>query len=109
MSHLRARDDAVEVLSSCPPGQLAVVWYSDDSVYHERLMVWRAGDTEWFVLTPDGDFYREDWSGHSDEGPISFKLKKTDFSHFSRISQPVYRFSSYPDDDRFRELVERVR
>ena len=106
MSHLRARDDAVEVLSSCPPGQLAVVWYSDDSVYHERLMVWRAGDTEWFVLTPDGDFYREDWSGHSDEGPISFKLKKTDFSHFSRISQPVYRFSSYPDDDRFRELVE---
>ena len=72
-------------------------------------MVWRAGDTEWFVLTPDGDFYREDWSGHSDEGPISFKLKKTDFSHFSRISQPVYRFSSYPDDDRFRELVERVR
>lgn len=96
----------MEVLSSCPPGQLAVVWYSDDSVYHERLMVWRAGDTEWFVLTPDGDFYREDWSGHSDEGPISFKLKKTDFSHFSRISQPVYRFSSYPDDDRFRELVE---
>eukprot|EP00913_Durusdinium_trenchii_P010332 g9688.t1 len=52
-------------------------------------------------VVPFGTF-----AGHSDEGPISFKLKKTDFSHFSRISQPVYRFSSYPDDDRFRELVE---
>lgn len=46
------------VQTKCLPGQVGFVWYSDDSVYHERLMIWRASPTEWFVLIPDGDFYK---------------------------------------------------
>ena len=79
MSRNRAREDAAEVLSSSLPGQIAVVWYSDDNVYHERLMVWKVTDTKWYVLTPDGDLYAEDWSGLVDDGPVSFKLKGKDF------------------------------
>ena len=110
MTHLRARADAEEVLSIRHPGQVAIVWYSDDNVYHERLMIWRSNPTTWFVLTPDGDFYQEDWSGLGDDGPVSFKVKGKgmDFQYFSRITQPVYRFREYPDDETFKGYIEQA-
>ena len=47
----------------------------------------------------------EDWSGHVDDGPVSFKLKGKDFRYFSRVGQPVYRFTMYPTDEEFRDHV----
>lgn len=106
MAHLRVRDDAEAVLSTCRPGQVAIVWYSDDTVYHERILVWKVDATTWHVLTPDGDVYAEDWSGRGSDGPVSFKLKGTDFRYYSRVSKPVYRFSEFPSDNEFRQHVE---
>ena len=74
------------------------MWYTDDDVYHERILVWRVDEDTWYVLTPDRDLYPEGWSGRSDEGPISFKLKDVDFRYFSRGSQPGYRVATYPTD-----------
>ena len=105
MAHLRPRGDEVEALSQCRPGQKAIVWYTDDDVYHERILVWRVDEDTWYVLTPDRDLYPECWSGRSDEGPISFKLKDVDFRYFSRVSQPVYRFATYPTDDEFKSHI----
>ena len=108
MAHLRARDDAVVALSSCLPGQQGIVWYSDDNVYHERLLVWKVNESSWYILTPDNDLYVEDWSCKGGDGPISFKIKGDDFRYFSRISQPVYRFSTYPTDEEFKEHVKQA-
>ena len=108
MAHLRARDDAVVALSSCLPGQQGIVWYSDDNVYHERLLVWKVNESSWYILTPDNDLYVEDWSCKGGDGPISFKIKGDDFRCFSRISQPVYRFSTYPTDEEFKEHVKQA-
>ena len=106
MSHLLAREDAGEVLSACRPGQRALVWYVDDHVYHERVLIWRVNDTTWYALTPDADMYAEDWSGTSEDGPRSFLLKGQDYEYLSRIRLPVYRFVSYPDDGALREHIE---
>ena len=106
MNRMRARADAAEALSKCLPGQMAIVWYADDTVYHERIMVWRVSGTIWFILTPDGDLYQEDWSGHAADGPVSFRLKNVEFRYFSRVGQPVYRFQAYPSDAEFKRHVE---
>ena len=31
------------------------VYYDDDVYWHERLVLWKLSDSEWFVLTPDLD------------------------------------------------------
>ena len=46
--------------SSLIPGQTLAVFYEDDDVYHERILLWRHSGGHWFVLTPDGDRYTED-------------------------------------------------
>lgn len=68
MSHLRARDDAEEVLSRCLPGQVGVVWYSDDNVYHERIFVWRKDALTWYIRRWR---HAENFSGRDDIGPLT--------------------------------------
>lgn len=106
MNLSKARDDVEEVLSRCLPGQTVLAWYSDDDVFHERLLVWRVDDKTWYVLTPDGDCYAEDYSGDSDNGPLTFQVKGVDFQFFSRVRRPVYRFREYPTDSEFKQHVE---
>ena len=53
MAHQRPQGDEVEALSCCR-GQKVIVWYSDDVVYHERLLVWRVSEDTWYILTPLG-------------------------------------------------------
>ena len=106
MNLSKARDDMEEVLSRCLPGQTVLAWYSDDDVFHERLLVWRVDDKTWYVLTPDGDCYAEDYSGDSDNGPLTFQVKGVDFQFFSRVRRPVYRFREYPTDSEFKQHVE---
>lgn len=84
------------------------MWYSDDNVYHERLLELKVNESSWYILTPNNDLYVEDWSCKGVDGPISFKIKGNDFRYFSRISQPVYRFSTYPTDDEFKEHVKQA-
>eukprot|EP00435_Cladocopium_sp_Y103_P039377 s2017_g10.t1 len=92
MSRSRPRDDAEQALSRCQPGQRLAVWYNDDDVYHERVLVWRVDGKSWYVLTPDKDLYVEDFSGLGENGPVSFKVKDDDFRYWSRLGKPVYRF-----------------
>ena len=108
MSYRHPGGDAERALKllSRLPGQIAAVWYSDDEVFHERIMIWRVDALTWYVLTPDRDLYAENFSGTSDNGPVSFKLKGGDFNYFSRLGQPVYRFDGHPSNEEFKEYVE---
>ena len=108
MSYRHPGGDAERALKllSRLPGQIAAVWYSDDEVFHERIMIWRVDALTWYVLTPDRDLCAENFSGTSDNGPVSFKLEGGDFKYFSRLGQPVYRFDGYPSNEEFKEYVE---
>ena len=105
MNRNRPRDDAEQALSLCQPGQRLAVWYNDDHVYHERILVWRVDGRSWYVVTPDKDLYVEDFSGLGENGPVFFRVKDVDFKAWSRLGKPVYRFSNPPTDDEFRAYV----
>ena len=64
----------VEELSQCLPGDRLAVWYSDDDVYHERILIWKVSAASWFILTPDQDLYEEVFDDPSN-GPQHFKIK----------------------------------
>ena len=50
------------------PGLRVGLWYPRDTVWHERLLLYPAGGTYWWVLTPDADRYAEDVSGSVGDG-----------------------------------------
>ena len=88
------REGKVSELSRCLPGDRLAVWYSDDSMYHERILIWRGKSSEgsWYILTPDLDLYEESYDDPSD-GPHHFKIKGIDFKYYSRLPSAIYRFS----------------
>ena len=68
--NLPAQDGAVVdqvSWSSRVPGHRILVWYEDDDVWHERVLLWPSHDVagrsrdRWVVLTPDDDVYVEDY------------------------------------------------
>ena len=64
---------------SIQPRQNLAVYYSDDSVWHQRLALWRVKEGIWVICTPDSDVYAEDLRGVED-GPSRVKVKGVDFS-----------------------------
>ena len=57
--------------STSVPGDRCVVFFDGDDVYHERWMIWPMGESQWMILTPDGDIYAERLDGsRPDDGPI---------------------------------------
>ena len=81
-------------LDQVMPGSTLAVFYSDDVVWHERLVLWRLSPTSWYILTPGLDLYAEDLSC---SGRV--KVKGTDFKHWSRVGASAYRFANPISDD----------
>ena len=98
----------VEELSLCLPGDKILAWYSDDTMYHERILIWKAaGTSSWFILTPDADLYIEDYND-PDNGPESFLIKNQHFAYYSRLAHPVYRFAKDPTEEELKAYIERA-
>ena len=62
-------DEGMASLANLLPGQILAVYYSDDVVWHERLLLYRHGPGCWFILTPDLDLYAEDLRMSGEDGP----------------------------------------
>ena len=91
------------------PGQIWAVFFEDDVYWHERLLLWRAGENQWYVLTPDLDLYVEDWSLGGGEGPVKIKQKGTDFRYWSRVDGSSYRFAEpIVDDQQLRSYIKQA-
>ena len=91
------------------PGQIWAVFFEDDTYWHERLLLWRAAENQWYVLTPDLDLYTEDWSLGGGDGPVKIKLKGTDFRYWSRVGGSSYRFAEpIADDQQLRSYIKRA-
>ena len=79
-------------LKRAVPGSRALVWYTGDSVWHERLLVYPVSDSVWFVATPDRDAFAERLTGvrRNGLGPsylIGFLNKGPPLT-----AEPVHRF-----------------
>lgn len=98
-------DGKVEELSLCLPGDKVLVWYDDDSMYHERILIWKNGSSSWYVLTPDEDLYEESFANDG-EGPSRFLIRGKNFWYYSRLDAPVYRFDKDPPEEEMKRHIE---
>ena len=87
-------------------GETLLVYYSDDTVYHERMALWPVQDAEWLMLTPDGDTYVEDLScADPDTGPMEVVTLPADGTLPAALSHPAYRFKQYPTEMSLKTLI----
>ena len=89
---------------SIRPGQYLAVFYSDDTVWHQRLALWRVKEGVWVLRTPDSDVYAEDLRGVED-GPSRVKIKGIDFRYWSRVGGPCYRFAEEPSEQELKAFI----
>ena len=80
-------------------------YFSDDGMYHKRVLLWKSHGSSWVILTPDGDVYLEDFSGSGDPGCDFFKIKGLNFKYWSRVGGAVYRFSEELPDDKLKNRI----
>ena len=104
---MAAEEGRAEELLSCLPGTRLLVWYSDDTMWHERILVWKASETSWYIVTPDFDVYEESYT-LSGEGPSRFKIKGVHVQYYSRLHAPVYQFAEAPSQEEMRGFIELV-
>lgn len=104
MPVLPARVDEVEALLRYP-GQMVFVYCSDDSVWHERLLLWKVQEKLWYILTPDGDVYQESFELNPENGPSKYSIQGVHFNNRSQLRKPVYRFRQPLSRQEFRDRV----
>ena len=87
----------MEFWRACDCGTSALVWYSNDDVWHERLLVYPARSAGGFYcLSPDGDFYVEDLRGAGRVGPSRVVQLEPGGSAPRGLAGRQYRFAEYP-------------
>ena len=75
------------------PGQKVVVFYDDDTVWHERRVLLRGGGPGlYWIVTPDGDIYEEDLRGRSSDGPAKVRVVPPGLRTLPNLRTAVYRF-----------------
>ena len=101
---------AVEVkeLRKCHPGQSVAVFYSDDTYWHERILLWKGQEDCWYIMTPDGDVYLEELSLRGEDGPVKMKVKGKHFDYWSSLRAPVYRFKDPVEDEQLKQRILEV-
>ncbi|CAJ1441652.1 unnamed protein product [Effrenium voratum] len=110
MSRGTVRDARVEELFGIRVGMTLANFYEDDTMWHERLVLWPSMEDRhlWYILTPDFDVYPELFNLDGNTGPNRVRMKGTTFSYWSRFSEPTYRFSDAVDDDAFKKYVQKA-
>ena len=89
-----------------PIGTKAVVWYSDDVVWHERYILLPGGNPEdYWIITPDGDIYEECLKGKAADGPQRVRIVPREVRTLANLRTSVYRFAEDFDDAVFREHI----
>ena len=80
--------------STLMPGRRILLWYDDDEVWHERVLLWPTSSdmTSWWVYTPDGDVYPEILNGTGDCSSFRFLKPGGTKVDRSSLGAPVYSF-----------------
>ena len=85
-------------LNKLLPGRRVGVYYPDDDLWHERLLLYpvvpKTG--EWYVLTPDDDVYVENVAANDDEGCTRAFMCGPDRERPQMAARKFYRFRDWP-------------
>ena len=76
------------------PGDFVLIFYRNDSVWHERAVLWKFGD-RWEVITPDKDRYLEVLKPGR-KGPLKLVRLNANGACPAGLKEAVYRFKDYP-------------
>ena len=80
-------------------GTKAVVFYTDDVVWHERIVLLPGHDPNvYWVLTPDEDIYEEDLGGKAQDGPDKVRVVPPGIRTLANLRKGIYRFRGEMDD-----------
>ncbi|CAE7763388.1 NHX3 [Symbiodinium sp. CCMP2456] len=90
-------------------GTKVVVFYTDDVVWHERLILLpsREENTYW-IVTPDGDIYEEDLGGNATDGPDRVRVVPPGVRTLANLRRGVYRFRDDPTDSFLEENIRKA-
>eukprot|EP00971_Amphidinium_carterae_P332406 6466556-Amphidinium_carterae.2 len=108
--HLGGAVGEAVFLSRLRVGGYACVFYSDDHVWHQRLLLWKDKDfaSRWVIYTPDGDMYSEDFAVNP-EGITRGVLLNGGQDRPRCIRVEVYRFRILPSEGEVSGLVSQAR
>ena len=86
-----AHDAKAQELSGIQVGMTLASFYEDDTVWHERLVIWPSMDdpVSWYILTPDLDLYVEKYDLDGSTGPKRVRMKGVTFQYWSRFRERV--------------------
>eukprot|EP00438_Fugacium_kawagutii_P022866 Skav226462 [mRNA] locus=scaffold1781:97140:98588:+ [translate_table: standard] len=87
------------------PGQVVCVFYSDDNMWHERVLLWKVRERLWMILTPDGDMCQESFELGPLNGPSKYSIQGVHFTNRSELRKPVYRFRQPLTRDELRDRI----
>ena len=103
-----AHDAKAEELSGIQVGMTLASFYEDDTVWHERLVIWPSMEDPfaWYILTPDLDLYVEKYDLDAATGPNRVRMRGVTFKFWSRFREPVYRFRTEVTDEDFKKYIQ---
>ena len=98
-------DVEVDVYQNLKAGQRILLWYSDDTVWHEALVGLVVGGEEAVIYTPDGDLYIERLGCKGAEGPIRLRGLGPRLGYPRGLHGRIYQFRVAPSDDLIRKVI----
>eukprot|EP00971_Amphidinium_carterae_P017385 342789-Amphidinium_carterae.2 len=108
--HLGSAVEEAEFLNRLRVGGYVSVFYRDDDVWHQRLLLWKpkGSVSRWVIYTPDGDLYEEDLAGDPANGVARVVLHSGGGDR-PRCLRRSYRFRILPSEEEAKGLVVRAR
>lgn len=95
----------VEFYRALVPGKRVLLWYSDDTVWHEALIALILNDEEAYIYTPDGDLYAETLSCKGVTGPARLKGMPASNRLPASLGASAYRFRERITDDVLKRVI----
>ena len=86
------------------PGSRVLLWYADDSVWHEALVGLVLGGEEIVMYTPDKDLYVEAVGCKGDYGPVKLRGLLPNGNLPRNLRAPAYRFCEKVTDEMIRQV-----
>ena len=99
----------VEVVSyrALTVGSRILLWYSDDTVWHEAMVTYLVGGHEVVILTPDDDMYVESLKCAGGEGPSRMKGLVENRRLPRSLNARAYRFHQPFTDEMLKQVYRK--
>ena len=100
-----AGDVEAECYAKLTTGSRCLLWYPDDSVWHEAMIGLVTSPDSAVIYTPDGDLYREVLSCLGESGPSRLRGLLPNMNLPRNLRAPAYRFRDRITDERIKQVL----